>query len=226
HRVHAPAAPRARASPPPRAGDTARAAPPPPRLPASSSGDVALAQAAGAVAVPVRLEVPVAGGRTLLARALHRASGRDGPFIAPEGRWSALGELPPGASVLIHAEALTSPVVPVLESLIDDGAAWLLVCTSEVHPLPSVLAPRFEAVTVHVPPLGARLAELPELARHLLAVLNARRGGSPPALGDDAVAHLTARPWPRDVGELQAAPGPAMLPAGRRPARPPQPPRP
>jgi len=153
----------------------------------------------------------VAGGRALLARALHRASGRGGPLVAPEGRWSALGELPAGASVLIHAEALTPPAVPVLESLIDDGAAWLLVCSSESHPLPSVLAPRLEAVTVRVPPLGARLAELPDLARHLLAVLHARRGGSPPVLMDDAVAHLTARPWPGDVGELEAVLARAML---------------
>src|SRR5262249_23203243 len=95
--------------------------------------------------------------------------------------------------------------------MIDDGAAWLLVCTSEGHPLPAALAPRLEAVTVRVPPLGARLAELPELARHLLAVLNARRGGSPPALMDDAVAQLTARPWPGDVGELEAVLARAML---------------
>jgi signal transduction histidine kinase len=207
----APAEPRGRAVLPPLAADTARAALSPPRLPASSSADVALAEAAGAVAVPVRLEVPVAGGRTLLARALHRASGRGGPLVAPEGRWNALGELPAGTSVLIHAEALTPPAVPVLESLIDDGAAWLLVCSSESHPLPSVLAPRLEAVTVRVPPLGARLAELPDLARHLLAVLHARRGGSPPALMDDAVAHLTARPWPGDVGELEAVLARAML---------------
>src|SRR5262245_61891280 len=211
HAMPAPAEPRGRAVLPPLAADPARAALSPPRLPASCSADVALAEAAGAVAVPVRLQVPVAGGRTLLARALHRASGRGGPLVAPEGRWSVLGELPAGASVLIHAEALTPPAVPVLESLIDDGAAWLLVCSSESHPLPSVLAPRLEAVTVRVPPLGARLAELPDLARHLLAVLHARRGGSPPALMDDAVAHLTARPWPGDVGELEAVLARAML---------------
>jgi hypothetical protein len=116
-----------------------------------------------------------------------------------------------GASVLIHAEALTPPAVPVLESLIDDGAAWLLVCVSDGHPLPAVLAPRLEAVRVRVSPLGERLAELPELARHLLRVLNARRGGSPPALMDDAVAQLCARPWPGDIAELEAVLARAML---------------
>ena len=207
----APGEPHGGALLPPLAADAARAALCPPRLPASSSDDISLAQAAGGVAVPVRLELPATGGRTLLARALHHASGRGGPLVAAEGCWSALGDLPAGASVLIHAEALTPPAVPLLESLIDDGAAWLLVCISDGHPLPAALAPRLEAVTVRVPPLGERRAELPELARHLLRVLHARRGGSPPALMEDAVAHLSARPWPGDIAELEAVLARAML---------------
>lgn len=213
----APAEPRGRVVLPPLAADAARAALSPPRLPASASSDVAVAKAAGAIAVPVRLEVPAASGRTLLARALHGASGRSGPLVAPEGRWSALDELPAGASVLIHAEALTARAVPVIESLIDDGTAWLLVCTPAGHVLPPALASRLDAVTVRVPPLEARLAELPDLARHLLAVLNARRGGSPPVLTDDAAAHLTTRAWPGDIGELEAALARALLRADGAP---------
>ena len=112
---------------PPLAAEAARAILSPPRLPAAESGAVALAIDAGAIAVPVRLEVPATTGRTVLARALHGQSGRAGPLLAPElGR--TLRVLPAGASALVHAEILTRATIPLVESLIDDGAAWLLLC--------------------------------------------------------------------------------------------------
>jgi signal transduction histidine kinase len=202
---------------PPLGAEATRAALSPPCLPASAVADAALARDAGGLAVPVWLEVPARTGRTLLARALHAASGRTGPLVAPDGRWRALADVPPGASVLIHAETLPPSVVPVVESLIDDGATWVLLFAPADHALPTALMPRLDAVRLRIPPLRARLDELPALARHFLAVLSARRAAPPPTLTADAIAHLTARPWPGDVAELEAVLSRAVLRAGDAP---------
>ncbi|HJW70096.1 MAG TPA: histidine kinase dimerization/phospho-acceptor domain-containing protein [Candidatus Binatia bacterium] len=186
------------------AAETARAALSPPRLPATELGVIGLATDAGSIAVPVRLEVPARAGRILLARALHGLSGRAGPLVAVEQLGRALGELPAGSSALMHAETFRASAIPLVESLVDDGAVWLLLCTPPGHMMPPALAQRLDAVAVRVPPLRERLAELPDLARHLLAVLNARRGGSAPTLTHDALAHLATRSWPGDVAELEA----------------------
>jgi light-regulated signal transduction histidine kinase (bacteriophytochrome) len=69
-------------------------------------------------------------------------------------------------------------------------------------------------VTVRVPPLHERGADLPGLARELLAALAARGGRSAPPLSDDAVAQLASRPWPGDVAELEAVLARALLRAG------------
>jgi signal transduction histidine kinase len=207
----APAEPRRRGVLAPLSAAAAQAALSPPRLPAAALAEVALARQAAALAVPVRLDVPVAGGRTLLARALHAQSGRAGPLVVAEGRCRALRDLPAGASVLIDAETLTVPAAAVVESLLDDGSAWLLLGAPSGACLPAAVAARFDAVTVCVPPLRSRGAELPDLARHLCASLRARRDAAPPVLTDAALAWLTAQPWPGDVGELEATLARAML---------------
>jgi signal transduction histidine kinase len=215
--MSAPAEQRGRTVLPPLGAEATRAALSPPRLPASAVADAALARDAGALAVPVWLEVPAQTGRTLLARALHAASGRTGPLVAPDGRWRTLADVPPGGSVLIHAETLPPSVVPIVESLIDDGSTWVLLSAPADHVLPAALAPRLDAVRLRIPPLHARLDDLPALARHVLAVLSARRATPPPALTAEAIAYLTARPWPGDLAELEAVLSRAVLRAGDAP---------
>ena len=141
-----PAEQRGRTVLPPLGAEATRAALSPPRLPASAVADAALARDAGALAVPVWLEVPARTGRTLLARALHAASGRTGPLVAPDGRWRTLADVPPGGSVLIHAETLPPSVVPIVESLIDDRSTWVLLSAPADHVLPAALAPRLDAI--------------------------------------------------------------------------------
>jgi signal transduction histidine kinase len=215
--MSAPAEQRGRTVLPPLGAEATRAALSPPRLPASAVADAALARDAGALAVPVWLEVPARTGRTLLARALHAASGRTGPLVAPDGRWRTLADVPPGGSVLIHAETLPPSVVPIVESLIDDGSTWVLLSAPADHVLAAALAPRLDAIRLRIPPLHARRDDLPALARHVLAVLSARRGTPPPALTAEAIAYLTARPWPGDVAELEAVLSRAVLRAGDAP---------
>jgi hypothetical protein len=191
----------------------ARSALSPPRLPAPAVPAAALAREAATLALPVRIEAGAASGRALLARALHAESGRPGPLIVAEGRCRAMTDLPPGASVLVDLETLTVPAAVALEALIDDAVAWLLLATPPGAELPAALAPRL-AVTLCVPPLHARSAELPVLARYLVSVLCGRRGSHAPDLTPAALDWLATQAWPGDVAELEATLGRALLRAG------------
>src|SRR5262249_45647154 len=151
--MSAPAEPRRRGLLPPLPPETAGAVLPPPPRPATARRAVAPAGGAAPPRPPARPEPRPAAGRTLLARALHAAAGRTGPLVAAEGRCRALHDLPAGASVLIDLAQVTVPATAVLEALLDDGAAWLLVGTLPGSEIPAALAARLAAVTVRLPPL-------------------------------------------------------------------------
>ncbi|PYO12827.1 MAG: hypothetical protein DMD31_15420 [Gemmatimonadetes bacterium] len=63
---------------------------------------------------------------------------------------------------------------------------------------------RLNVVTVELPPLAERRADIPPLARHFAAQL-VRRLGRPIALSEAAVAWLEQQPWPGNVRELEHA---------------------
>ncbi|MGE0708197.1 MAG: sigma 54-interacting transcriptional regulator [Planctomycetota bacterium] len=63
---------------------------------------------------------------------------------------------------------------------------------------------RLSVVTVHVPPLRERLADLPRLLEHFLAEAAAEQGREPPPLDPPLLERLLAYPWPGNVRELQA----------------------
>jgi two-component system response regulator AtoC len=63
---------------------------------------------------------------------------------------------------------------------------------------------RLNVVTIHLPPLGERMADIAPLARHFAAQL-AGRVGRRVALSTDAVAWLERQPWPGNVRELEHA---------------------
>jgi len=62
---------------------------------------------------------------------------------------------------------------------------------------------RLNGISVHVPPLRERLAELEGLARRFLAEFGASMGRPAPALSSDALAELRAHAWPGNVRELR-----------------------
>ncbi len=210
----APVEPRGRATLPPLPADRARGVLAAPRLPAASVADVALARDAARLNLAVRLDMPVAAGRTLVARALHAHADRSGPLLAVDGRARGLDGLPAGATLLVDATTLTAPAAAALEAALDDGGAWVLVATAPGDRLPPALIPRLGAVTLHVPALRDRQAELPALAAHLLAGFAARAGLPTPRLAADALAHLAAQPWAGDIAELDATLARAFLRAG------------
>ncbi len=61
---------------------------------------------------------------------------------------------------------------------------------------------RLNVIPIHVPPLRERLEDVPELAAHFLARLQARHGLVPPVPGDDALDRLRRYAWPGNVREL------------------------
>ncbi len=61
---------------------------------------------------------------------------------------------------------------------------------------------RLNVVPVHLPPLRERKEDIPELAAHLLARLQARSGMSTPRLLPEALDALLAYDWPGNVREL------------------------
>ncbi|HEY9516628.1 MAG TPA: sigma-54 dependent transcriptional regulator [Gemmatimonadaceae bacterium] len=62
---------------------------------------------------------------------------------------------------------------------------------------------RLNVVPITVPPLRERREDIPLLAAHFVALLSARDGMPPRALGLDAVERLTTFDWPGNVRELR-----------------------
>ncbi|MFO0609933.1 MAG: sigma 54-interacting transcriptional regulator [Polyangiales bacterium] len=99
---------------------------------------------------------------------------------------------------------------------------------------------RLNGISLTIPPLRERAAELPELARAFIARASAQLGRiEPPSLSPEALAALAAHPWPGNIRELRnvieravvLCPGATILPAhlaleAPRPAFTPAPPQP
>jgi signal transduction histidine kinase len=175
-----------------------------PRLPADAVERLPLAREAAAARIPVLVHAPAAGGRLLLARALHALAGPEGPLVAAAGRRPTLASWPAGAALYLDVTALAPEAVLALEALLDDGLTWVVAGAEPGAPLPSALASRLDAVVLAVPPLRARAAELPALAADALARLARRAGRPAPRLTAAALALVTAHTWSGDMAELEA----------------------
>src|SRR5690606_30365345 len=62
---------------------------------------------------------------------------------------------------------------------------------------------RLRGVTIEMPPLRERLADLPELTEHLLARIAEERGEAKKTMAPDAIACLARHRWPGNVRELE-----------------------
>ncbi|HEX5804153.1 MAG TPA: sigma-54 dependent transcriptional regulator [Azospira sp.] len=62
---------------------------------------------------------------------------------------------------------------------------------------------RLAVVEVTIPPLRERAEDIPDLARHFMALFSAQLGVDPLPLTADLVARLAAYPWPGNVRELR-----------------------
>lgn len=64
---------------------------------------------------------------------------------------------------------------------------------------------RLNAIQVSIPPLAERIADIPALARHLLARIAAEPGARRLGISEDALSLLMAYSWPGNVRQLQNA---------------------
>ncbi len=86
-----------------------------------------------------------------------------------------------------------------------------LICATNADPEALVQAGRLRAdlfyriniLHLPMPPLSARGADVPELARHFMAELSLQLGRPPVAVTDEIAAALMARDWPGNVRELR-----------------------
>ncbi len=74
---------------------------------------------------------------------------------------------------------------------------------------------RLRRVVLTVPPLRARLDDLPMLVEHMRRQINARHGIRIDGVTDGALRRLAGYPWPGNVRELEAVLEEAMLLRGR-----------
>ena len=173
-----------------------------------------LARQSFALRVPVLVEVPAAGGRLLLARALHTYAGAGEALLVISDLVRGSSALPAGVGVYLDAGAVDAEAGLHLEALLDDGAHWLLVGLEPHDVLPPPLAARLSGLALRVPPLAERSAEVSQLADQVLMELAMRCGRPAPSLAAAAVARLQAHTWPGDMTELETVLARAFLTAG------------
>lgn len=190
----------------------------------ASALDRAIAQLARApVAVLLAGEPGV--GKAHVAARIHAASRRIGGFIA-----LACSRARTAADVEHHAQAAMGGTLLVREpgelthdaqialdaALAVRGREVRVVTTSRTGDLPGPLRLRLGGVTVVVPPLRARLRELPRLTEEIVSELVAEQGRPPPLVGAMAIARLGRHPWPGNVRELQSVLARALVRARGR----------
>jgi DNA-binding NtrC family response regulator len=209
--------------------------------------------------MPVLIVGETGTGKELVARALHRLSGRGaGPFVAltcglltlddlqswrvagerrslprtARRRADLLGSMRGGTLLLDEVSDLAVEVQAALRLRIaatslggpegpgsSGGAAVRLVATTHRDLLAAIRAGRFREnfyyslrrAVLTVPPLRARLEDLPLLVEHVLHTVNARYGVAIDGVTDGALRALEGHAWPGNVRELEAVLEAAMV---------------
>lgn len=183
-----------------------------PEMPAHAAADVALARRAAEAMVPLLLTAAAAERPLLIARALHKVAHRAGPV------WLCRGTLPAtpphGATLVVPIEPNETIPTAVLEALLDEPAAWIVVVCDDASLLPASIGARLGAAVLHVPALAERGDEVAAVASAALARLAERAGEPPPTLATGALAALAAHRWPGGRVELERVLARALLLAG------------
>ena len=181
-------------------------------------GELLAAVNCGALAEGL-LESELFGHRKGAFTGAHRD--REGLFEVAHGGsllLDEIGEMSPALQVKLLRVIETGEVTPV-------GATRTrrvdvrLICATHRDLQAEVAAGRFRedlfyrihVFPIRVPPLAERLEDLPALARHLLARLALHNRMPAPALSDEALRALAARPWPGNVRQLANVLQRAML---------------
>jgi DNA-binding NtrC family response regulator len=164
-------------------------------------------------AAPTQLPALIVGaagtGKELVARALHLASGRRGPFVAVSGATltAALAQADGGTLFIDEIADLGPEAGPELLRALDCPAAAAsvrVVAATRAAPggagdrVREALHARLAGVVLRTPVLADRKEDIPGLVRRLLPGT-----GAPDAFDSDFVEALLLHPWPRNLRELQ-----------------------
>jgi DNA-binding NtrC family response regulator len=132
---------------------------------------------------------------------------RVGKLVEADGGTLLLGEvasLPADTQEALDRVLATGEVRPV--GCNGSHSVDVRVIATAAAPLPphfhSGLAERLHTTVVTVPPLRERSADIPALARHLLARIAGQPGIPPLSIGNDALAVLMRYGWPGNVRQL------------------------
>lgn len=196
--------------------------------------------------LPVVLEGETSTGKSLIAHAIHMASGSDRAFeviacatldarAAQErlfGSASGLCSSAPKTLVLDRVDELPASVQARLSATLDDGVLTgrlrLIACTSRSlssaasdGSLRSELAARLLGVSVKLPALRDRPEDVPQLLRHFYRTHARAYGGAhdalqTPELRHDLLETLRAHAWPFNLRELDALSHTLLLMHGPR----------
>lgn len=166
-------------------------------------------------------------GKSHLARQIHaRSRRREGPFVTlrcgyvrdPHEIEEIVGSARDGTLLVHDPGALTPDGQAILGRSIEQNSARIVTVTSrDIGHLvgrgvfSADLLHRLSALSIAVPPLRARLRELPEIVSAILSQLAAKHERPLPLLGSDALAVLGRHSWPGNVRELEAALRRALL---------------
>jgi DNA-binding NtrC family response regulator len=175
--------------------------------------------------VPVLIFGEPGTGKRLVARTIHESSRRvSGPFVAvdcdttPEAALEAALFARGGGSVYVSAiermpAGLQSPLAQALTSdradqrtshprvfaASESDVTELRRSTSFRRELSEVLS----VITLSLPPLRERRADIPLLVRHFVQRLNEELSRTIHGMDDQVLRRLQDHPWPGNVGELE-----------------------
>ncbi|MBM4421662.1 MAG: sigma-54-dependent Fis family transcriptional regulator [Chloroflexi bacterium] len=114
-----------------------------------------------------------------------------------------------GTLLLEEVGALDAATQAIVLAALDGPARVIASSTRELGALVAEdrfradLLARLSECTVVIPPLRARLEDLPALVEHHLATHRRAIGGTTPTITAAALERLGAHQWPGDVGELE-----------------------
>lgn len=151
---------------------------------------------------------PTGTGKSLLARRICAHATDDVSSLSIDGE--SCEALPQGGDVWVidGIERLTPPLQRALADRLDSATApRIIALTGSIESDPTKFHPALQLHigTIHIalPPLEGREEDIVALARHFLRYFAARHGYPEPALDDDHLSALAARPWPQNVRELR-----------------------
>lgn len=158
---------------------------------------------------------PAGAGKLAVAHCLDRVAGRrgeatvlDAGMVLVDGPAAWLSRLRsdiarPGTVILRHADLLSADLADAAGCLLESAHAGCRVLATAgarwPQELPRLLVDRFP-ISIHVPALAQRVADVAELA----GVLAERQGSSQLRWSSEVLSALVRCPWPGNVRELES----------------------